>query len=109
MLEPVEERLHVKSTLFWALALSVLLFIFGMLTRKPSGSVFGLVALYLAAVCIKRAFDWSPDPHAKRNFLLFALASVVVGGLGTVVIDTATVEFLTAMGRCPTSASTPCP
>jgi hypothetical protein len=108
MLEPVEERLYVRSTLLWALASSVVLFIFGILTRKPSGFVFGLVALYLAAVCIKRAFDWSPDPHARRNFLLFALATVVIGGLGTVAIDTATVELLMAMGRCPASASIPC-
>ena len=101
MLEPVDEKLHVRSTLLWAFGFGLALVSFGLVSRRPSGLVFGLCALYLVALLIKRAFSWSPDPHAKRKFLFFAVASLAGGGLGTVLIDTLTVELLVRLGQCP--------
>lgn len=86
-----------------ALIYGLLLGGIGIFTRKPAGAAFAAVAILLTVFMIWRAFQWSPDPHAKRKFLLLALAIFASGLLGAVVIDTATTEILIRMGWCPRS------
>ena len=103
MLEPVEERLHIRGLLLGALGLSLFVSVFSVVARKPSGFLFALLGLFATGLFVWRAFSWSPDPRARWKFLLLALAALVGGALGAVAIDTATVEILIRMGRCPQS------
>ena len=103
MLEPVEEKMHLKAFAGIFLGYWLVLIFCGVIFRQPAGLLAALMSVYIAGFMVWRAFRWSPDPHAKRKFLLLALAIFAGGLVGAFVIDTVTTEILIRIGRCPRS------
>lgn len=103
MLEPVEDKMHLKAIAQSFVGLWLSLIVIGAIFKQPSGAVAAALSVFIAGFVVRRAFQWSPDPHAKRKFLFLALAIFAGGLAGAVVVDIMTTEILIRMGRCPRS------